>query len=45
LAETLGPEITDNSLYSIFSTLLRDLENEVWVSSMKTLVGFVKFLS
>jgi hypothetical protein len=29
LAETLGPEITDNSLYSIFSTLLRDLENEV----------------
>lgn len=29
LSEALGQEISENSLFSIFSTLLRDLENEV----------------
>ncbi len=45
LAKVLGPDITENSLFSIFTTLLRDLENEVRISSVKTLVDFVRFLS
>jgi hypothetical protein len=45
LAQVLGPEISDSSLFSIFSTLLRDLENEVRIQSVKTLVDLVKVLN
>lgn len=45
LAEALGKEIADNSLFSIFSTLLRDMENEVRLEAMKSLKDFVKLLN
>lgn len=37
LAEALGPDICENPLFSIFSTLLRDLENEVRIEAVKSL--------
>lgn len=45
LAHVLGPEILDSSLFSIFSTLLRDLENEVRIQSVKSLVELVNLLN
>ncbi len=41
LAQALGKEISENSLFSIFSTLLRDLENEVRIEAVKSLKKFV----
>lgn len=37
LAEAVGSELSENSLVSIFSTLLRDPENEVRVMAVKSL--------
>jgi len=45
LAQALGKEISENSLFSIFSTLLRDLENEVRIEAVKSLKKFVSLLS
>lgn len=45
LAEALGPDICENPLFSIFSTLLRDLENEVRVEAVKSLRKYVKLFS
>ena len=41
----MGKEISENSLFSIFSTLLRDLENEVRIEAVKSLKKFVFLLS
>lgn len=45
LARAVGKDIADNSLISIFSTLLRDPENEVRVASVRSLKNFVSCLS
>lgn len=45
LAEAVGKEISDNSLISIFSTLLRDQENEVRIASVQSLKKFVLCLN
>lgn len=45
LAHAVGPEITDNSLISIFSALLRDPENEVRTIAVKSLKKFVGMIS
>lgn len=45
LAAAVGSEISENQLLSIFSTLIRDLENEVRVASVRSLYAFVNFLS
>lgn len=45
LAEAVGKDISDNSLISIFSTLLRDAENEVRIMAIRTLKHFVNCLS
>ena len=45
LAEAVGSELTENSLISIFSTLLRDAENEVRVLSIKSLKKMIHLLS
>lgn len=45
LAEALGPDICENPLFSIFSTLLRDLENEVRVEAVKSLRKYVRLFS
>lgn len=45
LAEALGKEISENSLFAIFSTLLRDLESEVRIAAVKSLKRFVSLLS
>ena len=41
LIEALGEEVAENSMITIFSTLLRDSENEVRISSVKSLKRFV----
>jgi serine/threonine-protein phosphatase 2A regulatory subunit A len=45
LAEAVGNDIAENSLISIFSTLLRDPENEVRIAAVKSLKKFVLLLS
>lgn len=45
LAKAVGKDIADNSLISIFSTLLRDPENEVRIASIRSLKNFVSCLS
>lgn len=45
LVNALGPDITDNFLISIFSTLLRDPENEVRIQAIRSLKLFVRNLS
>lgn len=45
LAEAVGKDISDNSLISIFSTLLRDQENEVRIASVQSLKKFVLCLN
>ena len=45
LAEAVGNDIAENSLISIFSTLLRDPENEVRIASVRSLKKFVLLLS
>ena len=45
LAEAVGNDIAENSLISIFSTLLRDPENEVRIAAVKSLKKFVLHLS
>ena len=45
LAHAVGKDISDNSLISIFSTLLRDPENEVRVASVRSLKQFVDCLN
>ena len=45
LAEAVGSDIAESSLISIFSTLLRDPENEVRIASVKSLKKFVLLLS
>ena len=45
LAGAVGKDISDNSLISIFSTLLRDPENEVRVASIRSLKNFVNCLN
>lgn len=45
LAKAVGKDISDNSLISIFSTLLRDPENEVRVAAVRTLKDFVGCLN
>lgn len=45
LAEAVGKDIADNSLISIFSTLLRDPENEVRVAAVQSLKRFVLCLN
>lgn len=41
LADAVGKDISDTSLISIFSTLLRDPENEVRIASIQSLKKFV----
>lgn len=45
LANAVGKDIADNSLISIFSTLLRDPENEVRVAAVRSLKDFVSCLN
>ena len=45
LAKALGKDISENSLFSIFSTLLRDLENEVRIEAVKSLKKFVELIT
>lgn len=45
LASAVGSEITDNSFLSIFSTLLRDSENEVRIQAVRSLKKMVTLLS
>lgn len=45
LGEAVGKEISDNSLTPIFSTLLRDQENEVRIASVQSLKRFVLCLN
>lgn len=45
LAEAVGKDISDTSLISIFSTLLRDPENEVRIAAVQSLKKFVLCLN
>lgn len=45
LAEALGKEITDISLIQIFSTLLKDGENEVRYAAVASLSNFINNIS
>lgn len=45
LSKSLGQEISMTSLVSIFSTLLKDQENEVRISAVKSLKEFVAILA
>lgn len=45
LAESFGKEITDMSLIQIFTTLMRDVENEVKIVAIRSLIKFVKLIA
>lgn len=45
LAQALGKDIAVTSLISIFSTLLKDLENEVRIAAVNSLKNFVSILT
>jgi len=45
IAESFGKEITDLSLVQTFSTLLKDVENDVKIEAVKSLSKFVKLIS
>ena len=45
LAQALGKDIAVTSLISIFSTLLKDLENEVRIAAVNSLKNFVTILT
>lgn len=45
IAESFGKEITDLSLVQTFSTLLKDVENDVKIEAVKSLSRFVKLVS
>lgn len=45
IAESFGKEITDLSLVQTFSTLLKDVENDVKIEAVKSLSRFVRLVS
>ena len=45
LAEAFGKEITDISLIQIFSTLLKDSENDVRIAAVQSLGSFIKLIN
>lgn len=44
MAEAFGKEISDVSLIQIFTTLLRDVENDVRMASVESLSKFIHFI-